>query len=75
MFSDVAEWLMGKESMAKIDLVGELDEEKERIAVSFSVSMVFCYSVNQLGFSVVATYRCLRILVYDRQLRLVSIFL
>jgi cation diffusion facilitator CzcD-associated flavoprotein CzcO len=33
--SDVAEAIMGKEFMAKVGRVGELDEEKERIAVSF----------------------------------------
>ena len=33
--SDVAEGIMGKEFMAKVGPVGELDEEKERIAVSF----------------------------------------
>jgi len=35
LFSDVAEKIMGKEFMAKVGQLGELDEEKERIAVSF----------------------------------------
>lgn len=33
--SDVAERIMGEKFMAKVGKVGELDEEKERIAVSF----------------------------------------
>lgn len=42
--SDVAERIMGEEFMAKVGKIGELDEEKERIAVSFSFCgfLVFC---------------------------------
>ena len=44
--SDVAEGIMGKDFMAKVGPVGELDEEKERIAVSFQTSVVSQYSAN-----------------------------
>jgi hypothetical protein len=49
--SDVAEGIMGKEFMAKVGQVGELDEEKERITVSFKLLWILSILLIDLGFS------------------------
>jgi hypothetical protein len=62
----MAERIMGKEFIAKIDEVGALDEEGERIVVSVNAVWFLGFLLTNFCFSVVATYKSPRILVYDR---------
>jgi hypothetical protein len=41
---------MGREFMAKVGKVGELDEEKERVAVSFCLLWFLGITLIKLGF-------------------------
>lgn len=70
----VAQEIMGEEFLTKIGKLGQLDEENERIAVSvfrtYALGLILIKSL-----AVLATVRCSRLLVHDRQFYLESNFL